>query len=79
MARPVSRLSVNWQDCNIMVKSIDQSLNSCESMVQSRVQSPGFVNTSSGIINAKQKHLGCIKGKANQKQQLSDHTCNQKL
>ena len=37
-------MSVNWQDSNIIVKSIDQSLNSCESMVRSRVQSPGFVN-----------------------------------
>ena len=27
-----------------------------------------------GKLNAKQKHLGCKKGKANQKQQLSD--CN---
>ena len=35
MARPVSRMSVNRQDSNIIVKSIDQSLNSCESMVQS--------------------------------------------
>ena len=25
------------------------------------------------ITNAKQKHLGCKKGKANQKQQLSDY------
>ena len=25
------------------------------------------------IYNAKQKHLGCKKGKANQKQQLSDY------
>ena len=36
-------------------------------------------------INAKQKHLGCKKGEANQNQQLSDygyihsHTCNWKL
>ena len=29
-------MSVNRQDSNIIVKSIDQSLNSCESMVQSR-------------------------------------------
>ena len=26
-------------------------------------------------IYAKQKHLGCIKGEANQKQQLSDYRC----
>ena len=26
-------------------------------------------------LNAKQKHLGCKKGKANQKQQLSDYRC----
>ena len=26
--------------------------------------------------NAKQKHLGCKKEEANQKQQLSDYTCN---
>ena len=38
VARPVSGMSVYWQDSNIIVKSIDQSLNSCESMVQSRVQ-----------------------------------------
>ena len=25
---------------------------------------------------AKQKHLGCKKGEANQKQQLSDYTCD---
>ena len=31
-------MSVNWQDSDIIVKSIDQSLNSCESLVQSRVQ-----------------------------------------
>ena len=42
-------MSVNQRDSNIIVKSIDQSLNIYESMVQSRVQSriqnPGFVNT----------------------------------
>ena len=27
-------------------------------------------------IDAKQKHLGCKKGEANQKHQLSDYTCN---
>ena len=26
-------------------------------------------------LNAKQKHLGCKKGEANQKQQLSDYRC----
>ena len=26
--------------------------------------------------NAKQKHLGCKKGETNQKQQLSDYTCD---
>ena len=47
MALPVSRMGVNQQDSNIIVKLIDHSLNSCESMVHSRVQvqSPGFVNT----------------------------------
>ena len=32
-------------------------------------------------LNAKQKHLaiGYKKGEANQKQQLSDYTCDQKL
>ena len=39
MARPVSRMSVNRQESNIIAKLIDQSLNSCESMVQSRVPS----------------------------------------
>ena len=29
--------------------------------------------TGQAKINAKQKHLGCKKGKANQKQQLSDY------
>ena len=29
--------------------------------------------------NAKQKHLGCKKGEANQKQQLSDYNCTYKL
>ena len=38
-------MSVNRQNSNIIVKSIDQSLNICESMIQSRVQSAGFVNT----------------------------------
>ena len=38
-------LHVNQQDSNIIVKSIDQSLNSYESMAQSRVQSRGFINT----------------------------------
>ena len=28
------------------------------------------------VSYAKQKHLGCKKGKANQKQQLSDYTCD---
>ena len=28
-----------------------------------------------GNIDAKQKHLGCKKGEANQKQQLSDYRC----
>ena len=45
VACPASRMSVHWQDSNIIVKSVDQSLNSCESKVQSRVQGPGFVNT----------------------------------
>ena len=27
-------------------------------------------------LYAKQKHLGCKKGEANQKQQLSDYTCD---
>ena len=31
--------SVNWQDSNIMVKSIDQSPKSCGYMIQSRAQS----------------------------------------
>ena len=35
----VSKMSVNRQDSNIIVKSIDQNPKSCESMVQSRVQS----------------------------------------
>ena len=47
-------MSVNRQDSNIIMKSIDQSLNSCESMVQSRVQSrvrsPGFVTTHNLVI-----------------------------
>ena len=30
----------------------------------------------SGIIDANQKHLGCKKGEANQKQQPSDYTCD---
>ena len=40
-------MSANQQDVNIIVQSNDQRLNSCEFMVQSRVQSrvqsPGFV------------------------------------
>ena len=39
MACPVSRTSVNQQDNDIIVKSIDQNPNSCESRVQSTVQS----------------------------------------
>ena len=35
MARPVSRMSVNQCNSNIIVKLLNQSLNSCESMVQS--------------------------------------------
>ena len=40
-------MRVNRQDSNIIVKSIDQSPKSCESMVQSTVQSggPGIVET----------------------------------
>ena len=34
------------------------------------------VATNKCIYIAKQKHLGCIKGEANQKQQLSDHSCD---
>ena len=49
MARYVSRLRANRQDNNITMKSIDQSLNNCESMVQSIVQSPGFGNTPSNL------------------------------
>ena len=39
VARPVSKASVNWQDSDIIVKSIDQSPKTCESTVQSTVQS----------------------------------------
>ena len=35
-----------------------------------------MVNGSAVKLNAKQKHLGCKKGKANQKQQSSDYTCD---
>ena len=52
MARPVSKATVNRQDSDIIVKSIDQSKKSCEFLVQSRVQSrsspvqnPGIVET----------------------------------
>ena len=38
-ARSISKATVNQQGSDIIVKSIDQSLNSCEFMVQSRVQS----------------------------------------
>ena len=35
-----------------------------------------LIPTLAGIKYVKQKHLGCKKGEANQKQQLSDYTCN---
>ena len=38
-------MSVNRQDSDIIVKSIDQSPKSCEFMVLSTVQCPGIVET----------------------------------
>ena len=40
-----------------------------------QVYNYGFRVISTLIIYAKQKHLGCKKGEANQKQQLSDYRC----
>ena len=37
-AHPISKATVNQQGNDIIVKSIDQCPNSCEFMVQSRVQ-----------------------------------------
>ena len=34
-----------------------------------------LISISIAYITAKQKHLGCKKGEANQKQQLSDYRC----
>ena len=48
VARPVSKASVNQQDSDIVVKLIDQSPKSHESMVQFRVQS--MVQSSPDIV-----------------------------
>ena len=55
MVRPVSKTSVDRQDSDSIVKSIGQSTKSCESRVQSTVQSPGIVETQ---LREVQKQIG---------------------
>ena len=71
MARPISNTSVNRQDSDIIVKSIDQSPKICESMVQSRVQStvqsspvqsPGIVDTLSASASDDNKDILLVVG-----------------